>query len=119
MPEVIPLQQVERLQLRGHMVQHSDPQHLVIIDGVVVACTQTEYDLLLPLLYYAGEAVPFPRLLGMPEQQIVTSSLRRGLTQHMSRLRTRLWPFGLDILCLHGYGYLLLSRPNDQADSTR
>ncbi len=116
MPEVIPLQQVERSQLHGHVVQHSDPQHLVIIDGVVVPCTQTEYDLLLPLLCHAGEGVPFPRLLDMPGQQPVTGSIRRGLTQHMSRLRTRLWPFGLDILCLHGYGYLLLSRPNGQAE---
>ena len=117
MPELISLQQVDRSQLHGHVVQHSDKEHLVIIDSVVVACTHTEYDLLLPLLYHAGEPVSFPRLLGISEQQPVTASLRRGLTQHISRLRTRLWPFGLDILCLNGYGYLLLSRPNGQSEA--
>ncbi len=54
MPEVTLLQQVERTQLHGHQVQHSDTQHVVIIDGVVVPCTPTEYGLLVPLLYYAG-----------------------------------------------------------------
>ena len=39
-----------------------------------------------------------------------------GLTQQMSRLRGRLWPFGLDILCLNSYGYLLLSRSNEQGE---
>jgi hypothetical protein len=32
----------------------------------------------------------------------------------MSRLCARFWPFGLDILCLTGYGYLLLARSNEQ-----
>ncbi len=114
MSEVTSLQQVERLRLHGHVVQHSDTAHLVIIDNVVIACTRTEYDLLLPLFYHAGEPVPFPRLLGMPGQQPITASIRRGLTQHISRLRTRLWPFGLDILCLNGYGYLLLPKPHEQ-----
>ncbi len=114
MPDVTALRQVHRSQLQGHQVQHSDVRHLVIIDGVIVPCTPTEYDLLVPLLYHAGEAVPFPRLLGLSEQQPLTRSIRRGLTQHMSRLRARLWPFGLDILCLTGYGYLLLARSNEQ-----
>ena len=30
----------------------------------------------------------------------------------------RLWPFGLDILCLNSYGYLLLSRSNEQAEDS-
>jgi DNA-binding response OmpR family regulator len=118
MPELIALQQVDRAQLQGHVVQHSDKEHLVIIDSVVVACTHTEYDLLLPLLYHAGEPISFPHLLGISEQQPITTDLRRGLTQHISRLRTRLWPFGLDILCLNTYGYLLLSRSNGQDDET-
>ncbi len=36
MPEVTLLQQVERSQLQGHHVQHSDRQHLLLIDGAVV-----------------------------------------------------------------------------------
>jgi len=118
MPEVTALQSVERAQLQGHRVQHSDTQYLVIIDGVVVPCTPTEYDLLLPLLSHAGEAVPFTRLLREPGQRPLSHRSRRGLTQRMSRLRARLWPLGLDILCLTGYGYLLLARPNEQAGNT-
>jgi hypothetical protein len=41
--------------------------------------------------------------------------MRHSLKQRMSHLRPRLWPFGLDILCLHEYGYLLLARSDEQA----
>ena len=116
MPEVTLLQQVERTQLHGHQVQHSDTQHVVIIDGVIIPCTPTEYGLLVPLLYHAGEAVQYTHLLGMSGQQLLTRSIRLSLTRHISRLRARLWPFGLDIVCLIGYGYLLLSRPNGRAE---
>ncbi len=116
MPEITSLQQVERPQLQGHLVQHSDAQHLVLIDGAVLPCTPTEYNLLLPLLKHAGEPIPFARLLGIQGRQALTQGTRRGLTQQMSRLRARLWPFGLDILCLNSYGYLLLSRSNEQLE---
>jgi DNA-binding response OmpR family regulator len=118
MPEVTALQQVERSQLQGHQVQHSDAQHLLIIDGAVVPCTPSEYDLLMPLLKHAGEPVSFTRLLGTDGQKTLTRSIRHGLTQQMSRLRGRLWPFGLDILCLNSYGYLLLSRSNELTEDT-
>ena len=116
MPEVTSLQQVERPQLQGHLVQYSDAQHLLLIDGAVVPCTPGEYDLLMPLLKHAGEPVSFPHLLGTERNKTLTRSLRHGLTQQMSRLRGRLWPFGLDILCLNSYGYLLLSRSNEQSE---
>jgi DNA-binding response OmpR family regulator len=114
MADVTPLHQVQRAQLHGHHVQHSDVRHLVIIDEVIVPCTPTEYALLVPLLSHAGEVVPFPHLLGLSVQQPLTRSTRRSLTQRMSRLRARLWPFDMDILCLNGYGYLLLARSNEQ-----
>ena len=116
MSEVTSLQQVDRQQLQGHVVQHSDPQHLLLIDGAVVPCTLTEYEVLMPLLKHAGEPVPFSHLLGKQERQALTQGIRRGLTQQMSRLRARLWPYGLDILCLNSYGYLLLSRSNEQVE---
>jgi hypothetical protein len=118
MPEVAVLQQVDRPQLQGHLVQHTDAFHLLIIESIIVPCTPSEYDLLLPLLQHAGEPVPFSRLLGKQGWQALTRGRRRGLTQQMSRLRSRLWPLGLDILCLNTYGYLLLSRPNEQGEET-
>ncbi len=115
MPDVASLQQIERPQLQGHQVQYSDAQHLLLIDGAVVPCTPGEYDLLMPLLKVAGEPVSFAHLLGTLGRTKLTRSLRNGLTQQMSRLRGRLWPFGLDILCLNSYGYLLLCRPDEHA----
>ncbi len=116
MPEVAPLQQLDRPQLQGHLVQHSDVLHLLLIDSTIVPCTPSEYDVLLPLLKHAGEPVPFSHLLGKQGRQTLTQGIRRGLTQQMSRLRARLWPYGLDILCLNSYGYLLLSRSNEQIE---
>ncbi|GAC1350771.1 MAG: hypothetical protein NVSMB27_36480 [Ktedonobacteraceae bacterium] len=105
------LQSIERLQLDGgHTVQHSDIHHLLIIDETVVPCTPTEYLLLLPLLKQAGRQVPFTRLVNSAYSCSLSQSSRRCLTQQVSRLRAKLWPFDLDILCLTGYGYILLSR---------
>lgn len=116
MSDILSLQQVKRPQLQGHQVQYSNVHHMVIIDGALVPCSPTEYRLLMRLLYRAGEAEPYDRLLGKPGQQPLTRSDRRSLTQYMSRLRARLWPFGLEINCLTGYGYLLLSKPNGQEE---
>ena len=109
---------LERPQLRGHRIQYSDSLHLVVIDETVIPCTPTEYSLLQALLQRAGEGIPINHLLGRPTKQVVEWHTRRNLTQHISRLRARLWPFGLDILCLTGYGYLLLARSHEQTTGT-
>jgi DNA-binding response OmpR family regulator len=116
MPDLASLQQVERDQLKGHQVQFSDAQHLLLIDGAVVSCTPGEYDLLMPLLKHAGEPISFPRLLGSQGRKTLTQGMRRSLTQQMSRLRARLWPYELDILCINTYGYLLLSRSQEHVE---
>ncbi len=118
MPDVASLQQVERPQLQEHQVQYSDAQHLLLIDGAVIPCTPGEYDLLMPLLKDAGEPVSFARLLGTHGNSTLTRSLRHGLTQQMSRLRGRLWPYELDILCINSYGYLLLCRSDERAEDS-
>jgi len=109
------LRLLERPQLQGHRIQYSDALHLLIIDETVIPCTPTEYSILQTLLQHAGEGVPLHRLLGRPAKQAVEWHTRRNLTQHISRLRARLWPFDLDILCLTGYGYLLLPRSHEHA----
>ncbi|GAC1369310.1 MAG: hypothetical protein NVSMB44_36110 [Ktedonobacteraceae bacterium] len=112
------LRLLERPHLHGHRIQYSDALHLLVIDETVIPCTPTEYSLLQALLQRAGEGVPINHLLGRPAAQAVGWHTRRNLTQHISRLRARLWPFGLDILCLTGYGYLLLARSHEQATGT-
>jgi len=90
MPEIAPLQQVDRPQLQEHVVQYCDPFHLLVVDSVIVPCTPAEYTVLMHLLKHAGEPVPFSRLLGLQGRQALTQGMRRGLTQQMSRLRARL-----------------------------
>ncbi len=81
MPDLAFLPGIKRPQLQGRQVLYDDGQHLVILDGAILAFTPVEYALLLRLLKRAGEPVSF----------------------------------GLDILCLHEYGYLLLARSDEQA----
>lgn len=95
--------------LPGHRVQHSDARHLLIIDDTVVPCTPAAYALLIPLLDALGTVVPLATLAGISGLPPRTRQTRRILTQHISRLRAKLWPFALDIYCLTGYGYLLLA----------
>jgi DNA-binding response OmpR family regulator len=108
MPHAGPVRLAEGPPLPGHRVQHSDAHHLLIIDETVVPCTPAEYALLLPLLDAVGTVVPLARLAAMTGQSPCTRQTRRTLTQRISRLRAKLWPFDLDICCLTGYGYLLL-----------
>ena len=116
MPDVASLPFLERPQLQGHQVLYDDAQHLLILDGAIMVFTPVEYALLLRLLKRAGEPVSFLHLLNLPQRQLLSRSMRHSLKQRMSQLRPRLWPFGLDILCLHDYGYLLLARSDEAED---
>ncbi len=107
---------IEGPSILGHVVQHSDTQHLLIIDGVVVSCTPTEYPLLIHMLNQSEGYVAFAPLVACAFNSSLNPGTRRCLTQHMSRVRSKLWPFGLDILCITGYGYTLLPIPSKQLD---
>ena len=109
------LHRLEHPHLHGHRIQYSDALHLLVIDETVIPCTPTEYHVLQILLQHTGEGVSIHHLLGRHTQEALDWHTRRNLTQHISRLRARLWPFDLDILCLIGYGYLLLSRSQEPA----
>lgn len=110
------LQQLEHPQLQEHQVWYNDQQHLLIVDSVVIDCTPSEYDVLLLLLRAAGEPVPFARLVYRDAHRTLALGPRHRLSQRVSRLRARLWPLGLDILCLTGFGYMLLTRSSEQAE---
>lgn len=97
-------------------MQHNDTHHLLIIDGVVVPCTPTEYALLLQLLEHVEEHVPFTHLLNGACAGFVNRQTRRTLTQYMSRVRAKLWAFGFDIFCITGYGYTLLMLPPESSE---
>ena len=101
------LRLVEGPSLVGHVVQHSDAYRLLLIDGTVVRFTPNEYSLLLRLLQHSERHLSFAVL----EQCLFLRSLdcnpRSALIRHMRRIRPKLWPFGLDILSITGYGYML------------
>ena len=113
---------VDRMELlegpnvQGHVIQYSDHHHLLIIDGVIVACTPIEYLLLMLILQRAERYVPSSCLVQRALQSSLNRNTRRTLTQHMSRVRAKLWPFGLDLFCITGYGYMLLSTRCEQAE---
>ena len=102
--------------IQGHEVQHNDPHRLLVIDGVVVSCSPTEYLLLLRILNHSEGYVAFGPLAECAFNIPLNRSTRRCLTQHMSRVRSKLWPFDLDISCLTGYGYVLLAIPPEQQE---
>ena len=93
--------------LAGYVIQHSDANRLLIIDGAIMRFTPTEYALLLRLLQHSERHLSFAVL----EQCLFLRSLngnpRSALIRHMRRIRPKLWPFGLDILSITGYGYML------------
>jgi DNA-binding response OmpR family regulator len=106
----------------GHRVQHHERYHLLIIDGVVVRCTATEYRLFVSLFQHIDSVVPFAELIGCPPSFHVNRRTLRTLAQHISRMRDKLLPFELDISCQIGRGYLLslktpLSSGNDKRQS--
>jgi len=90
----------------------------LIIDGAVVSCTPTEYPLLMQMLRQGQGCVSFRQLVEGAFQSALTPSTRRSLTQHMSRVRAKLWPFGFDILCIIGYGYMMLTISSEPTSSS-
>ncbi len=105
------LRLVEGPTLGRHVVQHSDAYRLLIIDGVVVRCTPTEYALLMRLLHQSERHLSFELLEQCVFQRSLNRNPRSALIRHMRRIRPKLWPFGLDILSITGYGYMLHARP--------
>jgi DNA-binding response OmpR family regulator len=109
----IPL--VEGPEIPGHIAQHSDTYHLLIVDDVVLNCTPTEYILLMHLLRQRPHYVSFEALEQAAFTDSRTPNPHRALTRHISHLRPKVWPLGLDILCLIDYGYMLHTGRHEQA----
>ncbi len=89
---------------------------MLIIDETVVSCTPTEYALLMRLLQHTERSVSFAHLVSHMSHGSLNQRSRRTLAQHISRVRAKIWPFGLDIMCVIGRGYLLLPKPPEQLE---
>ena len=97
--------------LAGHVVQHSDTYRLLVIDGAIMHCTPTEYALMMRLLRQNERHLPFDLLEQCLFLRSPNGNPRSALIRHMRRIRPKLWPYGLDILSITGYGYMLHATP--------
>jgi DNA-binding response OmpR family regulator len=109
------LRLMEGPHLDGHVVQHSDRYRLLVIDGAIMHCTPTEYALLMRLLQQNERHLPFDLLEPCLCMRSPNGNPRSALIRHMRRIRPKLWPYGLDILSITGYGYMLHATPLEQS----
>ncbi len=111
--KIPPQEHMEQIEtLAGYHMSLSESQHVVLINGIPLSCPPGEFRLLALLLRSAERVVPFACLLENgthPGDRLARLRLRRTI----SRLRERIWPFGLDIRCLLGQGYVLLALSDD------
>ena len=107
---------VEGPHLAGHIIQHSDAYRLLIIDGAIIRCTPTQYALMIRLLQQSEHHLPFNLLEQCLFMRSPNSNPRSALIRHMRRIRPKLWPFGLDILSITNYGYMLHSIPQELSE---
>jgi len=101
--------------LAGHVVQHSDTYRLLVIDDAIMHCTPTEYALMMRLLRQNERHLPFDLLEQCLCMRSPNGNPRSALIRHMRRIRPKLWPYGLDILSITGYGYMLHATPLEQS----
>ena len=107
---------VEGPHLAGRIIQHSDAYRLLIIDGAIIRCTPTQYALMMHLLQQSEHHLPFNLLEQCLFMRSPNSNPRSALIRHMRRIRPKLWPFGLDILSITNYGYMLHSTPQELSE---
>jgi DNA-binding response OmpR family regulator len=87
-------------------VQWINGQHSIIVRGVVVALTLTEYRLLYPLRH--GTPVTYADLAMAAYHYTVDEKVRTMMDKHIDRIRGKLRGKGIYIYCVLNYGYLLL-----------
>src|SRR6516164_4913650 len=102
--------------LDGHVIQHSDTYRLLVIDDAIMHCTPSEYALLMRLLQQHERHLPFSLLEPCLCMRSLNGNTRSALIRHMRRLRPKLWPYGLDILSITSYGYMLHAMPLEHAE---
>jgi DNA-binding response OmpR family regulator len=88
-------------------------RHTLIIQGLKVTLTKTEYRLLYPLRY--GTPLTYEELARIAYNCSIDRHTRIMIDKHIDRIRYKLRNRGIYIYCILGYGYLLLS---DDAKNT-
>jgi DNA-binding response OmpR family regulator len=92
---------------RIEYIEWDTPQHSLIIQGVKIKLTKTEYRLLYPLRH--GSPLTYEELAYTVYNCATDKHTRMMIDKHIDRIRSKLRNSGIYIYCILGYGYLLLS----------
>jgi DNA-binding response OmpR family regulator len=85
-----------------------DPlQHSLIIQGVKIKLTKTEYRLLYPLRH--GSPLTYDDLAYIVYRCSTDKHTRMMIDKHIDRIRSKLRNSGIYIYCIFSYGYILFS----------
>ncbi len=92
-----------------HCIQRNDECRIVVIDGIVIKFTPTQYRLLVLLL--EGQPVADAQLLRATLTGNINSPISnyKVLEKHIEKIRSKLCLHGLTIHRIAKYGYLLLA----------
>jgi DNA-binding response OmpR family regulator len=82
-------------------------QHTLIIQGVKIKLTKTEYRLLYPLRH--GSPLTYDELAYIVYRCSTDKHTRMMIDKHIDRMRSKLRNSGIYIYCILGYGYLLFN----------
>jgi DNA-binding response OmpR family regulator len=98
----------------GHTIQYYEDQHAWVIDQTLVLCSQPEYHCLRVLFERANHCVPFEHFVHSLQETTLPAAdeqkqARMRIAHLISRLRAKIWAFGLEIVSVMNVGYILLS----------
>jgi Response regulators consisting of a CheY-like receiver domain and a winged-helix DNA-binding domain len=87
-------------------IEWDTPQHTLIIQGVKIKLTKTEYRLLHPLRH--GSPLTYGELARIAYNCTIDKHTRMMIDKHIDRIRTKLRNSSIYIYCILSYGYLLM-----------
>lgn len=101
----------------GHTIQRNEAQHVYVLDDRLIRCSPSEYRILTELLEQVDRYVPYARLIEEPLANAMQRRKARTRMMHvMSKLRSKVWASGLDIVAVVNYGYILVSQVQEQGE---
>ena len=108
----------EPTQVGSHRIQFADTLCELLIDQTLVRFSALEYAIVQVLLARHDRYVPYRCLLAFASETLSTERVplrhaRTRLARATSKIRSKIWPCGLDIACVMGRGYVLLSSTTD------
>lgn len=95
----------DHVKLEG--IEWDESLHSLIVNGVKVSLTKTQYKLFYPLQH--GWPVTYNELANIVYSYDADLQVRMMIDKHIDRIRDKLRGTGIYIYCVLGYGYLLLN----------